>query len=42
MVGYEERLIRRGEAEKALKDTERFWAFVRKELPAPQIKNGES
>jgi HEPN domain-containing protein len=30
---YEERLVRRGEAEKALKDTERFLAFVRKELP---------
>jgi hypothetical protein len=33
MAEYEERLIRRGEAEKALKDAERFLAFVRKELP---------
>jgi hypothetical protein len=39
---YEERLIRRGEAEKTLKDAERFLAFVRKELPEPQIKNGKS
>jgi hypothetical protein len=29
----------RGEAEKALKDTERFLAFVRKGLPEPQVKN---
>jgi HEPN domain-containing protein len=35
MAEYEERLIRRGEAEKALKDAERFLTFVRKELPSP-------
>ena len=41
MAEYEERLIRRGEAEKAFKDAERFLAFVRKELPEPQVKNSE-
>ena len=35
MAEYEERLIRRGEAEKALKDEERFLAFVREQLPEP-------
>jgi len=34
MAEYEERLIRREEAEKAFKDAERFLAFVRKQLPS--------
>ena len=33
MAEYEERLIYRGEAEKILKDCERFLEFVKKELP---------
>jgi HEPN domain-containing protein len=34
MAEYEERLVRRSEAEKVLKDTERFLAFARSLLPA--------
>jgi len=34
MAEYEERLVRRSEAEKVLKDAERFLSFVRRELPA--------
>jgi HEPN domain-containing protein len=41
MAEYEERLVRRGEAEKAFKDAERFLAFVRNELPEAKTKNGE-
>jgi uncharacterized protein (UPF0332 family) len=33
MAEYEERLVYRPEAEKVLKDCERFFEFVRKELP---------
>jgi hypothetical protein len=33
MAEYEERLVFRKEAEKAIKDCERFLAFVRSELP---------
>lgn len=33
MAEYEERLVFRKEAEKALKDCERFLMFVRSELP---------
>ncbi len=32
MAEYEERLVYQAEAEKILKDCERFWEFVRKEL----------
>ncbi|MGB7295873.1 MAG: HEPN domain-containing protein [Candidatus Aminicenantales bacterium] len=34
MAEYEERLLRRAEAESMIKDTERFVAFVRSRLPA--------
>ncbi|MFH1453589.1 MAG: hypothetical protein ABIH00_06385 [Armatimonadota bacterium] len=33
MVEYEERLVYRSEAEKVLKDCERFLEFVKKKLP---------
>ncbi len=33
MAEYEERLVYKSEAEKALKDCERFLDYVRKELP---------
>jgi len=33
MAEYEERLVYQSEAEKILKDSERFWEFVRKALP---------
>jgi len=33
MAEYEERLVYRAEAEKILKDSERFLEFVKKELP---------
>ncbi len=33
MAEYEERLIIKAEAEKILKDCERFWEFVKKQLP---------
>lgn len=33
MAEYEERLVRRAEAERAMKYTERFLAFVRSRLP---------
>ncbi|MEE8184799.1 MAG: HEPN domain-containing protein [Thermodesulfobacteriota bacterium] len=33
MAEYEERLVYRSEAEKALKDCERFFEYVKKELP---------
>jgi len=33
MAEYEERLVYRSEAEKVLKDCERFFEYVRKELP---------
>jgi HEPN domain-containing protein len=35
MAEYEERLVHRSEAEKAMKDMERFLAFVRSRLPKP-------
>lgn len=34
MAEYEERLVHRSEAEKALKDCERFLEYVRRKLPA--------
>jgi HEPN domain-containing protein len=33
MAEYEERLVYKSEAEKVLKDCERFMEFVKKELP---------
>lgn len=36
MAEYEERLIRRSEAEKVMKDAERLIAFVKSQLPAIQ------
>jgi hypothetical protein len=33
MAEYEERLVRRSEAEKVMKDTERFMTFVKSQLP---------
>jgi uncharacterized protein (UPF0332 family) len=33
MVEYEERLVYKSEAEKVLKDSERFLEYVRKQLP---------
>jgi hypothetical protein len=33
MAEYKKRLVRRAEAEKVLKDTERFLAFARSRLP---------
>ncbi len=34
MAEYEERLVYKSEAEKILKDCERFWEFVQSQLPA--------
>ena len=36
MAEYEERLVFKSEAEKIIKDTERFFSYVRKELPQCQ------
>lgn len=33
MAEYEERLVHRTEAEKILKDCERFFEYIKKELP---------
>jgi hypothetical protein len=33
MAEYEERLVYKTEAEKILKDCERFWEFVQEQLP---------
>jgi hypothetical protein len=36
MAEYEERLVFKSEAEKILKDMERFFNYIRKELPHTQ------